>query len=278
MSSFQDSPITVLAGENIPAYSRIRFNGTSWVLASASQTAHAVSRQYIASGDYGAASLANDEGVFAMQAAGAISVGDHVFAAASGEVANTGTIYEGICYKAAADSSDTCEVLKGIPRLKGLLYSNTAASSAVTNTVTATAFDLSYTVAANTLKAGDVLRIKFQGIATATHSTDTLAIELKIGSVTVLSLAAVDVADNDIFEGAMDVVVRTVGASGTIVAHGVAPVIGAAGTATGRSRYLASSTLDTTADEAVTVVATWSVASASNSCRLDVLTVELVRN
>lgn len=159
------------------------------------------------------------------------------------------------------------------------MYTQVAASTAVSNTITETLFDKSYSIPANTLKAGSVVRVKYWGIATATNSTDTLAIKLYIGGLSgtaLVSHAAVDVANNDIFFGECDIIVRTAGASGTMVARGLYKTTAAEGTATMKDDILASTTLDTTAAQVVGVSATWSVASSSNSCRLDFLTVDLV--
>lgn len=168
-------------------------------------------------------------------------------------------------------------------RAPGLIFANRVASGAVSNTVTETAFTFTGqtapSIAANALKPGDVIRIKFQGIATATNSTDTLAIKAYVGSVEVAAIAAVDVADNDIFEGYVDVHVRAVGSSGTCVALCPHPVTGAgkqdgSSTITWRSEFKASQSMDTTAAQTVAIKATWSNASSSNSCRLDVFQVE----
>lgn len=157
-----------------------------------------------------------------------------------------------------------------------LLYDNTAASAAVTGVATITAFDKSYTFAANALKVGDCIRFKAQGIATATNSTDTLVITMKIGSTTLIATTAVDVADNDEFLVTGDLIIRTIGASGTFVGSGNWNV-GVPGTATTRAWLKASTAIDTTASQALTVSATWSTSSGSNSCRLDMLQVELLR-
>ena len=231
------------------------------------------------SGEEVPVALFNAGGTFEVMASGAFSAGAMLYAQASGKVDDIPT---GPCVlralEAATATGDIIEaIVTAAGRTHGLLYVNTAASSAVSNTTVETAFDVSTSVPANTLKAGDVIRIKGQGIATATNSTDTLAINVKVGSVTILAIAAVDVANNDVFEFDMDIVVRTVGASGTIVGHGQSAVLGAAGTATVRPRILASSTLDTTAAVGFTVTATWSVANAGNSCRLDILSVERIR-
>lgn len=156
-------------------------------------------------------------------------------------------------------------------------FSNTAASTAITNTSTETLFSRSYTLPGNLLQPGSVLKIRAQGIATATNATDTLNARLYIGGLSGILLAAtgaVDVANNDIFFIDFDVVVRTIGATGTIVGAGMT-AIGAAGTATMRPAFLASTTIDTTVSRVIGVSATWSAINAGNSCRLDYLSVDM---
>lgn len=154
--------------------------------------------------------------------------------------------------------------------------SSVAASTALTNTTTPTKFSTQKTIKADSLRAGDIVRVHFQGIATATNSTDTLAVKLFIGTVEVMAIVAVDVADGDIFAGECDVVIRTIGASGTCVASGSGG-IGATGIATSKRCFKASQAIDTTVDNAVAVEGTWSVANAGNSCRLDILSVQVLR-
>lgn len=156
-------------------------------------------------------------------------------------------------------------------------YVMTAAGTALTNTTDETALG-SYTIPANTLAAGSLIKVYFQGIATATNSSDTLAVKLYIGGIggtALITSAAVDVSDNNLFFGTTNIIVRTAGSSGTMVAHGFYKTTAAEGTATIKDDVLASTALDTTVDKAITVAGTWSVASASNSCRLDILTVEI---
>lgn len=164
-------------------------------------------------------------------------------------------------------------------------FVSTAASAAISNTITETLFDKKYSIPAGRLQAGSVIKVRAQGIATATNSTDTLAIKLYLGcadatpptgGVTLATLAARDVANNDIFVIEALAVVRTAGATGTVVALTEAPTsANAAGTATNQG-FLASATLDTTAANLVAVSATWSVASVGNSVRLDILDVDII--
>lgn len=151
-----------------------------------------------------------------------------------------------------------------------------AASAAVSNTTTETAFDKTVTIPADTLQPGDVIRVRAQAIATATNSTDTLDLQLRLGTTDILATGAVDVANNDIGYIDAEIVIRTIGASGTMVAAGVV-ALGVPGTVTAKPKLMASTALDTTAAISVNVSATWSVANAGNSVRLDVLDVQVVR-
>lgn len=152
----------------------------------------------------------------------------------------------------------------------------TAAGTALSNSTTETAL-ASITIPANSLVPGSVIRIKYQGIATLTNSTDTLAVKLYlgptgIGDTTLISHAATDVANNDVFSGEYEIVIRTAGSSGTMVGMGFYKSVPAAeGTMTSKDDILASTTIDTTVDQKIVLAGTWSVASASNSCRADIL-------
>lgn len=157
-----------------------------------------------------------------------------------------------------------------------LLYQNAASSAEVENTTVETAFDVSYTIAANTLRVGDVIRITAQATVNDNNSTDTLTLKLKIGSTIIVATAAVDVADGDVGLIVADLVIRSIGASGTFVASGT-QALGVPGTVTAKPFFKGSTTVDTTAAQAITVTATWSVAHADNEVELTNLTVELMR-
>lgn len=169
-------------------------------------------------------------------------------------------------------NGDGC-VVKGTAAVyANRLYQMVADGTALSNTVTETSLG-GYTIAANTLRAGDKIRIRGFVNVTATNSTNTLLLKVKIGSTILYATAAVDVADGDIGWFDIEITVRTIGGSGTIVAQGTA-ALGVPGTVTSKPGFLASTAIDTTATQAVTVTGTWSVASASNSCKLQDLTVD----
>lgn len=158
---------------------------------------------------------------------------------------------------------------KLVPTLQGNLA---AAGTALSATITETALG-SITIPGGTLQPGSLISLRFQGIATATNSTDTLAIKAYIGGLAgtaLIAMTATDVANNDVFQGEYELTIRTVGTSGTVVGCGTYKSIPAAeGTMTVKDDILASTTINTTIDQAVVVSGTWSTTNAGNSCRLD---------
>jgi len=219
------------------------------------------------------------EGVFRFdKPTGAIAVGQRCFwdsLNSQANVAGTGT-YLGVAVAAAASGDTTVDVMLNAPSGNSLALVATAASAAVTNSTTETNFDNStLTIPASSLNAGDIIRVRAQGTATATNSTDTLTVKLKLGSTVIVTTGAVDAANGDIFYVEADIVVRTSGSSGTLVATGMV-ANGVAGTVTAKPFLLASTAVDTTAALTLAVSAQWSVASASDSCRLDVCNVEIL--
>ena len=174
-------------------------------------------------------------------------------------------------------SSTVLRVRIDVDERSGLLFSQVAASTAVTNTVTETAFDQAYTIKANTLRPGNVIRIRAQATPSSGNSTNTLTLKLYLGTTVIIATAAFDVTDagGDVGYFDVDIVIRTIGASGTLVACGV-QALGVPGTVTAKPFLKASTAVDTTADLAVAVKATWSVADPGNSARLDILNVQIL--
>lgn len=186
--------------------------------------------------------------------------------------------FMGFCIVAAATGDSTVKV-KLCPNSnfsRDLIYSSVAASAAISNTTTETAFDKSVSIPADTLKAGDVIRVRLQAVATATNGTDTLDVQLRLGTTDILATGAVDVANGDIAFIDADITIRTIGAGGTMVAAGHT-AIGVPGTVTAKPKFMASTAIDTTAAISVNASATWSVANAGNSVRLDVMNVQIIR-
>ncbi len=204
--------------------------------------------------------------VFNPAAAGTSEASKVVVAGSDGGVAFVGrlTTTDGV-------SSGTAKVIGG------LAYSNTAASSAVASTSAETQFDTFYTMPANTLKAGTVVKIRFQGIATTTIGSDTVGVKLYLGGIggtALITAAAVDAADAMTFTGECTLICRTAGATGTFVSVGIYKTIAAEGTFTAKDDIVASTTINTTTSQIISAAATWNNTNA-NSCRLDILTVEI---
>ena len=213
------------------------------------------------------------EGVFRFtKAADAVAVGQILYYDAANDRCSTDAAVGVPAGKAIAAqlSADTTDGGSQVANVAVVASTALTASNAETN------FDNSdVTIPANTLRVGDVIRVRAQGICTATNSTDTFTGKIKLGSNVVLSTGAVDVANNDIFYLEADVVVRTIGSSGTVVAAGV-QALGAEGTVTAKPGKLASATADTTGALTIAVSGQWSTTSAGNSCRLDVCNIEIL--
>lgn len=150
-----------------------------------------------------------------------------------------------------------------------LISSLVAASAAVTATTTPTTYS-SFTIPANTLNIGDIIKVRAEGIVTAQNGTDTLTNILQLDSTTISTTGAIDPGTSDTFIFDAELVVRTIGASGTLVGTGFW-TMGAPGTATAKQFILASTSIDTTASHTIGVQATWSTNNAGNSARLDIL-------
>lgn len=213
-----------------------------------------------------------------MTAAGAITQYADVYAAASGKISATvGSVYIGKALDAASGDGSEIRVLRlARPGGGDLEYAAVASSADVENTITETAFDKSKTIDGAGLKAGDVVHVLAQGRVTDNNSTDTLTIKLYLGTEEIVTTGAVDSADGDIWYIDAYIQIRTVGASGTLVATGVV-ANGVPGTVTAKPWMKAEATENISGSVAITVKATWSVAHADNEANLDMLIVEILK-
>lgn len=131
----------------------------------------------------------------------------------------------------------------------------------------------SATLKAYSLQPNKVYRLQAAVIATATNSTDTLTVKVRVGPTTLTgtvcaSTGAVDVANSDVAVIDISMVVRDADAASVVMVTGSASVLGAEGTATLRSVY-ESLSLDNAVDQLIEITGQWSTTSASNSCRAD---------
>lgn len=162
------------------------------------------------------------------------------------------------------------------------LYAATADSSAITNTSGFSAYDVSYTLPAGLLAAGDLIRITGHALVTVKSATaDTLLLTVKLGSTTILVSGTINAQANDIVHFEALVKVRTIGASGTFVASGftVAGTPSAAASAGDiTSPYNVTSTaINTLTTNAITVGPSWGSSTNTNTTVLKDFNVELIR-
>lgn len=158
-----------------------------------------------------------------------------------------------------------------------VLVNNVADSTTITNVTAETTFSNgTITIPKNTLKVGDSIRIRGLVVFVATNSTDTAQIKVKLGSTSIVDTGAIDNANADVCQFDITLVVRTIGATGTIVGQATYSD-GVLGTATTRTAVLASTSIDTTAAITITVTQTTSVANAGNQSVLRMLIAEQVK-
>lgn len=259
---------TFFSAEALIAFRRVRLDSAGDIVyADAREADLGTTENGCADNEYVSVRLRQHEGTNVMIASGAISVGDRVYGADDGKVtASMGGHCCGIALTSATADGDQIEVLRFAQRPIHKVL--TAAGTAITNTTTETSLGFTETIKANELQVGDVIEIDLMGIATSTNSTDTLKWKLYLNAQAIADTGALDVANNDIISIKARITIRTIGASGTMVAE-LYTFVGTAGTAAVKPQLLGSTAIDTTVDQVIDAKATWSVASASNSCRLD---------
>lgn len=155
-----------------------------------------------------------------------------------------------------------------------------SAGTALTNSTAETVLQ-SHSLAADTLLEGKILKLHAVVRATATNSTDTLEVKVRVGPTTLTGTVcatsgAVDVADNNVCVVDLELAVRTGGASAVVVVSGLVSALGAEGTAAGRVAFELLS-IDATAAQKIELTGTWGSASSSDSCKCEAFTlIEMV--
>lgn len=151
-----------------------------------------------------------------------------------------------------------------------------ADETALTNTTTETTLGSYVLPAGFVTQVGQRFDIMARVDVTSGNATDTLTLKAYIGSTLIGETVAVDVTNGggDIGVFKLDGVVRVVGATGKLYVGGMAG-LGVPATATMRpTGTVGEATVDWTAAQTLSIKGTWSVASASNSCKLTMLTVK----
>lgn len=155
------------------------------------------------------------------------------------------------------------------------------ATATVANTVTQTALTSTgvgnLTIPANHLKVGKTYRIKGKGIVSDT-GTPTLRIRVKLGSTVVGdtgAIALVGTVSNDTFNLEFEFTTRSTGSSGTVFGQGFFEFDNSNNTGLFEGMpNTATTTINTTTSQAISVSAEWGTASSSNTISLTNLTVE----
>ena len=162
----------------------------------------------------------------------------------------------------------------------GERFSAIVPSTVLTNTAVATKYDQNYTFPANSIRAGDTIRLDGEISIPSGNSTNTLLTEIMLGTQVIATLTAFDPTDGggDIIAFECDITIRTAGASGTMVAWGKFTK-NVNGTTTSAEFQLpvggvGTTAIDTTVAQQAAIRGTWSVANAANQSRLDTFNIK----
>ena len=131
-----------------------------------------------------------------------------------------------------------------------------------------------YTIPANKLELGDIVRIKVFCTVVDSNGTDALTPILNFGGTAIATGASLDVADSDIVYAWADVHVTAVGSSGTMTAIAEIRTDANGGTSVTAATNLSSKDTTGTLDVALNV--DWDAAHADNEVRIDAFSVELI--
>jgi hypothetical protein len=155
----------------------------------------------------------------------------------------------------------------------GRAASSTAASTTIAGGSGAQAYDVTYAIPANTLKAGSHARIAAVVKAIAQNGTDTFLAQLRVGGTVVATAGAVDIAANDRAYLSCDLdCYAAPGGSVTVVYGGLAgwSTSGAGPNITGGALTLATNGAVT-----VDVVITYGSSNSGNTSALEALVVNI---
>tara|TARA_R110002012_G_C11298970_1_gene573055 strand:+ start:31 stop:543 length:513 start_codon:yes stop_codon:yes gene_type:complete len=156
--------------------------------------------------------------------------------------------------------------------LSELIFQSTTPTVHTNSTDAADLF--SYSIPANKLESGNIVRIKAFATVTDNNSTDTLTPVLNFAGSAIATGAALDVADSDIIYAWADVHVISIGSSGSMKA--ISEIRTDANGSVSVTDATALSSKDTTAAIAVALNVDWSVAHAENIVILDSVSIELL--
>jgi len=274
VSQLTDHPsLTRTAGEDLLDRRLVRLNSSNeLVYCDAGEVPLGPIGENVSDGDdIAVALLTNKEGTFQGVAAGTFSLLAPLYTQADGKIddINTG-VRIGWALEACSYAAQYIEFL---PDLAQVAIVNAAAATAVgASSTDEEDIDVTAFIPANNIRAGSMFRIKACGIVVDQDSTPQCDVKLYAGTELIATATVAAAADNDQCIIEADLVVRTIGSSGTLIALAKTS-FDAAGTAL-VSALKASATEDTTSGLTIKCTATFSASHADNSFRLDLLSVE----
>lgn len=239
-------------------------------------------------GDFVEVAMTTFPGTRKVVCASTCNPGDHLFPTTNGQVdtsagggLGTNGSAIGPCAFIALESCATAGgVVEALPWTEvlgtGLVFSQIADSATLTATATETDYGVDCTVPANDLRVGDVISIRARVVQIAENASDTLAIKLYLGSVTLVSMAAAALTANQETLIAGEFIVTAIGSTGKVQGSALT-VQGTVGTATAREASLASTTIDTTGANKIKVTGTYSSNNAGNQSVLRDVIVKISR-
>lgn len=280
---------TATSGATGSAFDRIAINGSGLAVTAGAgdpgigYAEDAYSASTTARTNTVAVRLHGSPGTRTVRVSGAVTKGANLYPDAAGK--NSATVLgRPIAVALQAASGDGSEITalplpvhgaEGVQRLINIV----ADSADHTNVATSTDLNAGFTFPANTLRAGDILRFREVVHIAGVTGTPTYTGRLLNGSTAVGTTGAVTVAANDVVILEGEITVRSVGATGEILASGTFNA-GVPGTATSKAwsyGFNAGATIDTTAAQTFKPAGTWSAASTSNVARLKQFTLDLIR-
>lgn len=142
------------------------------------------------------------------------------------------------------------------------------------------AFTSSYTILANTLAVGSVIRIKLQGVYGTATIAPLITAKLKIGATTFLTsgiLTSVALVTNGGWTANAELIVTAIGGNGSIESQGYAQFATAATTGLSVNlTNLAVISLDTTINKIITVTINWNTSDTANTITLRTISVDIL--
>jgi hypothetical protein len=164
------------------------------------------------------------------------------------------------------------------------LFSQTAngsISGTTTETTLIGAGSGSLTIGANTLQAGDVIKIRMRGFYTDTTGTRTYRSKLA-GTTQATSAINPANATNGSFEISILITIRTIGAGGTAIAQGKVTHYDSGGTQTGVTSSFTPQTatfsIDTTVANVYDLTCQFSAVGATNSATSTNFTIQKIKS